>query len=167
MEVSDPVRVARERVIGLVRSLPLLLVGAMSMFLATGIARGEEDPWRAVAPWAIAGVSFVALLFLRYADLRTSRVWLAEDGLVVQSLRGKFTVPYAEVEGARIGRTPFGLPSRHPGYVRVRLRRSQPFVGRWVTTIAPTRAAAVRSTKELASRVEKALAPRSRSAVEA
>lgn len=157
MEISDPARVARERTIGMLRSLPLLLVGALSMYVATTVARGEESAWRAVAPWTFAAVSLVVLLFLRYGDLRTSRVWLEENGLVVQSLRGKFVVPYAEVAGARIGRTPFGLPSRHPGYVRVRLRRAQPFVGRWVTTIAPTRAAAIAGTRELAERVKGAL----------
>lgn len=160
VEVSDPARVSRERVIGLVRSLPLLFVGGLSMMVATGVARTEESPVRAIAPWAFAAVSFVALLVLRYGDLRTSRVWLTDDGLVVQSLRGKFVVPYADVEGARVGRTPFGLPSRHPGYMRVRLRRGLPFIGRWVTTIAPTRAAALASTRELSSRVAGSLAPR-------
>ena len=156
-EISDPGRVTKERAIGVLRSMPLVLVGGLSMYIAVHFAKSEADPVRALLPWSVAGVSLVVLALLRYGDLRTSRVWLAEEGLVVLSLRGRFVVPYRDVEGARVGRTPLGLPSRHPGYVRVRLRAPLPFVGRWVTTIAPTRKAALAATRALAARVKEAL----------
>ena len=76
---------------------------------------------------------------------------------VVSGMLHDDPIAWREIEGARVGFTPWGVPSRYPGYVRLRLRTRHPIVGRWVTTIAPTRDAALRVTAEIADRVREAL----------
>jgi len=66
-------------------------------------------------------------------------------------------IGWREIEGARVGVTPLGLPSRHAGFLRLRLRSAHPIVGRWVTTILDSREAALAASAEIARAVQHAL----------
>jgi hypothetical protein len=158
-ELSDARLVGQERVVALVSTLPLGLAGALSMWAATHEGRGDA------LPIAVALASLAGLLAIRLAQRHLGRVYEGEDGLVVQTLLGRrLVVRWADIGGARVGLTPWRLPSRHPGYLRLRLQTPYPIVGRWVTTIASDREAALAASARVAERVRRAVERPERSA---
>ena len=152
-ELSDERLVSQSRLIALGSTLPVALTGSLSLYVATqGSGRGDA------APWLIALGSALVILAVRFSQRHQGRVFITAEGVLVRTLFGtSVVVAWREIEGARVGFTPWGVPSRYPGYVRLRLRTRHPIVGRWVTTIAPTRDAALRVTAEIADRVREAL----------
>jgi hypothetical protein len=79
--------------------------------------RGRGD----ALPIALALASLIGILAVRLQQRHLGRVFESEDGLVVHTLLGRrLVVRWSDVEGARVGTTPFRLPSRHPGFLRLR-----------------------------------------------
>lgn len=152
-ELSDARLVSQSRLVALASTLPLALTGGLSLYVATqGSGRGE------LAPWLVALASVLLLLAVRFQQRHEGRVFVTADGLLVRTLFGSSVqIAWRELEGARVGVSPWGLPSRYPGYLRLRLRSRHPIVGRWVTTIAPSRDDAQRATSDVAERVREAL----------
>jgi hypothetical protein len=152
-ELSDERLVSQSRLIALASTLPLALTGSLSLYVATrGGGRGD---W---APWVLAAVSALLVLAVRFQQRHEGRLFVTASGLMVRTIFGKSVhIAWPEVEGAQVGRSPWGLPSRYPGFFRLRLRSTHPIVGRWVTTIAPSREEALGATREVSDRVRLAL----------
>lgn len=152
-ELSDERLVSQSRLIALASTVPLALTGSLSLYVATqGGGRGD---W---VPWFLAGASALLVLAVRFQQRHEGRLFLTPSGLMVRTIFGKSVhIGWAEVEGARVGRSPWGLPSRYPGFFRLRLRSKHPIVGRWVTTIARSREEALGATREVSERVRLAL----------
>jgi len=153
-ELSDERLVSRSRMVALISTLPLALTGALSLYIATrGSGRGDA------LPWLFALGTALIIVGVRLQQRHQGRVFVTATGLVVRTMFGSSVpIAWAELEGARVGLSPWGLPSRYPGYMRVRLRSRHPVVGRWVTTIASSRDAALGATREMSAQVRLALA---------
>ncbi len=152
-ELSDARLLSQSRLIALASTVPLALTGALSLYVATR-GRGQGE-W---LPWALALVSALVLLAVRAQQRHEGPVFVEADGVRVRTLFGKSVhVAWREIEGARVGVTALGLPSRYAGALRLRLRSSHPIVGRTVTTILASRDAALAASAEIAREVQRAL----------
>lgn len=151
--LSDTRLLSQSRLVALASTVPLALTGALSLYVATRGSRQGE--W---LPWGIALASALVLLAVRAQQRHEGQVFVEAGGLRVRTLFGRSVhVAWREIEGARVGVTALGLPSRHSGALRLRLRSAHPIVGRCVTTILTTREAALAASAEVAAQVQRAL----------